>query len=123
MILEDAEFQATIPATDLGRARRFYEGKLGLTPERVMDVGVIFRFGRGTAFFVYPSTSAGAGHTLGSWFVDDIGSAVEELRALGIEFEEYDYPNLKTAGGVPTSALSWRPGSRTPRATSWPSAT
>ncbi len=100
MILEEAEFQATIPATDLDRARRFYEGKLGLSPERVMDVGVVYRFGKNTALFLFPSATAGAGHTLGSWFVDDIESSVRELRALGIVFEEYDHPDLKTVDGV-----------------------
>ncbi len=100
MILEGAEFLATIPATDLDRARRFYEDRLGFSPERVLDVGVIYRFGKGSAFFLYPSRTAGAGHTLGSWFVDDIDSAVQELNAMGIEFEEYDYPDLKTVDGV-----------------------
>ena len=100
MILEEAEFQATIPATDLDRARRFYEQELGLAPELVLDVGVIYRFGKGTAFFLYPSGTAGAGHTLGSWFVEDIEAAVRELRTIGIEFEEYDYPDLKTVDGI-----------------------
>ena len=100
MILEGAEFQGTIPATDLDRARSFYEEKLGFTPEHVLDVGVIYRFGKGTGFFLYPSGKAGAGHTLGSWFVDDIESAVRELGALGIQFEEYDYPDVKTVDGV-----------------------
>ena len=100
MILEDVEFQATIPATDLARARRFYEEKLGLSPERVMDAGVIYRFGKGTGFFLYPTSTAGAGHTLGGWYVDDLKSAVQELRQRGIEFEEYDYPELKTVDGI-----------------------
>jgi len=100
MILEEAEFQATIPATDLDRARHFYENKLGLTPERVLDVGIIYRSGKGTRFFLYPSRTAGAGHTVGSWFVEDIQSAVQELRARGIEFEEYDFPNLKTVDDI-----------------------
>jgi len=100
MILEEAEFQATLPATDLDRARHFYEGRLGFSPERVLDVGIIYRFGRGTGFFLYPSRTAGAGHTLGSWFVGDIKSAVQELRSCGIEFEEYDYPDLKTVDGI-----------------------
>lgn len=100
MILEEAEFQATIPATDLARARRFYEEKLGFSPEQVMVAGVIYRCGKGTGFFLYPSGVAGAGHTLGGWYVDDLQAAVRELRGLGIEFEEYDYPNLKTEDGI-----------------------
>lgn len=100
MILEETEFQATIPATDLKRARLFYEERLGLSPERVLDVGIVYRFGKGTGFFLYPSQTAGAGHTLGSWFVEDLESAVKELRARGIEFEDYDYPDLKTVDGI-----------------------
>jgi catechol 2,3-dioxygenase-like lactoylglutathione lyase family enzyme len=100
MILEEAEFQATIPATDLDRARLFYEDRLGLSPERVLDVGIIYRFGKGTGFFLYPSQTAGPGHTVGSWFVDDLESAVKDLRARGIEFEDYDYPDLKTGDGI-----------------------
>jgi catechol 2,3-dioxygenase-like lactoylglutathione lyase family enzyme len=100
MILEDAEFQATIPATDLDRARNFYEQKLGLTPESVMEAGLIYRFGKGTGAFLYPSSTAGAGHTIGGWYVDDLPAAVAELRDLGIVFEEYDYPELKTVDGI-----------------------
>jgi catechol 2,3-dioxygenase-like lactoylglutathione lyase family enzyme len=100
MVLDEAEFQATIPATDIDRARHFYEDKLGFSPERVLDVGTVYRFGKGTGLFLYPSQTAGAGHTLGSWFVEDIESAVNELRARGIEFEEYDFPGLKTVDGI-----------------------
>jgi extradiol dioxygenase family protein len=100
MILENAEFQATIPATDLARARNFYEEKLGLSPERVMQAGIIYRFGKETSFFLYPSATAGAGHTLGGWIVEDLHAAVQELRDLGIEFEEYDFPGLKTIDGI-----------------------
>jgi catechol 2,3-dioxygenase-like lactoylglutathione lyase family enzyme len=100
MILEEAEFQATIPATDLTRARRFYEGKLGFSPEQVMEAGVIYRCGKGTGFFLYPGGVAGTGHTLGGWYVDDLHAAVDELRGLEIEFEEYDYPDLKTEDGI-----------------------
>ena len=100
MILEQAEFQATIPATDLTRARNFYEQTLGLTPEQVTEAGIIYRVGRGTAFFLYPSGTAGAQHTLGTWFVSDLPAAVKELRERGIEFEDYDYPDLKTIDGI-----------------------
>jgi catechol 2,3-dioxygenase-like lactoylglutathione lyase family enzyme len=100
VILEGAEFQATIPATDINRARGFYEGTLGLKPERVMEAGVIYRFGSGTALFLFPGGTAGAGHTVGTWFVDDLPAAVEELRGLGVKFEEYDMPGLKTENGI-----------------------
>lgn len=100
MVLEHSEFQAVIPATDLDRARRFYEETLGFTPDSVMEAGVLYRFGTGTAFFLYPSSTSGAGNTVGGWMVDDLEGAMTELRGRGIEFEEYDYPNLKTVDGV-----------------------
>jgi catechol 2,3-dioxygenase-like lactoylglutathione lyase family enzyme len=100
MILEEVEFQATIPATDLARARGFYEETLGLKPERVTEAGIIYRFGRGTTCFLYPSQTSGAAHTVGGWNVDDLEAVVKDLRGLGIEFEEYDLPGLKTVDGI-----------------------
>ena len=32
--------------------------------------------------------------------VPDIGAQVQALRERGLTFEEYDYPNLKTVGGI-----------------------
>jgi catechol 2,3-dioxygenase-like lactoylglutathione lyase family enzyme len=100
MILEQAEFQTAIPATDFDRARSFYEGKLGFKPESIMDAGLTYRFGKGTSVFLHPSSSAGADFTLGGWYVPDLPAAMEELRALGVEFEEYDLPGLKTIDGI-----------------------
>ena len=35
-----------------------------------------------------------------SWEVDNIEATVRELRARGVEFEEYDLPGLKTVDGI-----------------------
>ena len=35
--------------------------------------------------------------------VDDIESAVAELKSRGVVFEEYDFPALKTVGSVATT--------------------
>jgi extradiol dioxygenase family protein len=58
MILEEVEFQATIPRTGLVRARRFYEEKLGFSPERDLDIRIIYRFGTQAAFFLSRANSA-----------------------------------------------------------------
>jgi hypothetical protein len=34
------------------------------------------------------------------WEVEDIEATVRELRARGVEFEEYDLPGLKTVEGI-----------------------
>jgi predicted enzyme related to lactoylglutathione lyase len=55
---------ATIPASDLSRAREFYEKTLGLDVEQVSDAGVLYRSG-GAALFVYAA-----------WFKDTEGNII-----------------------------------------------
>ncbi|MEA2268998.1 MAG: hypothetical protein QOC64_1608 [Solirubrobacteraceae bacterium] len=102
-MLADARVEATVPALDLGRARRFYEGTLGLRAagSHVSDRDLIFECGGGTRLFVYerPITS-GAAHTLAHFVVDDVEATVRALRERGVTFEDYDLPELKTVDGV-----------------------
>jgi hypothetical protein len=37
------------------------------------------------------------------WETKDIEKEVADLRARGVVFEEYDYPNLKTVNGIATT--------------------
>ena len=53
-MLTDLHMYATLPATDLERARRFYTKKLGLTAESEAPEGVFYRSGD-TRFLVFPS--------------------------------------------------------------------
>jgi hypothetical protein len=49
--------------------------------------------------------SKGAGqsrHTVAGFRVDDIDSVVRGLRERGVEFEDYDLPDLKTDQGIAT---------------------
>ena len=99
-MLANYPIHATLPATDLERAKRFYTEKLGLTAESEAPEGVFYRCGD-TRFLVFPSggTASGA-HTQLSWTVDDIETEVAALKARGVIFEEYDMPSLKTINGV-----------------------
>jgi catechol 2,3-dioxygenase-like lactoylglutathione lyase family enzyme len=100
MDLKDSEIVAILPAADLDRARRFYEETLGFEPETVDPGGVYYRSGS-SRFSVYPTQFAGTSqHTQAGWLVDDVRKTVAELRDRGITFEEYDFPGLKTEGGV-----------------------
>jgi catechol 2,3-dioxygenase-like lactoylglutathione lyase family enzyme len=95
-----ASFYATIPTTDLATMRRFYQDVLGLEVAREHPAGVAFRTGQ-TYLELYPTRTAGTGqHTLGTFEVEDIDSAVSALRARGLTFEEYDLPSLKTVNAV-----------------------
>ena len=43
-MLQDFPIYAYIPASDVARARRFYEGKLGFQPKKEIAGGVIYEF-------------------------------------------------------------------------------
>ena len=51
-MLQNSPMYAYIPARDVNRARRFYEGKLGLKPKEETAGGVVYEFGSGTACFL-----------------------------------------------------------------------
>jgi catechol 2,3-dioxygenase-like lactoylglutathione lyase family enzyme len=98
-MLSDKETYATIPVSDSARAKRFYGETLGFAVERDTEGGVMYRSGA-TRFFVYPSRFRAGGHTQLSWLVPDIKKEVRELKAKGIEFEEYDVPGLEMVDSV-----------------------
>ena len=83
---------------DLARARAFYEDKLGLQPEPVMDEAIRYPCGDGSALMVYVSEeNAGtAKATVAGWAVDDLDAEMRELESRGVTFEVYDQPGLKT---------------------------
>jgi catechol 2,3-dioxygenase-like lactoylglutathione lyase family enzyme len=89
-------FAATIPAKDLEGTRKFYEDVLGCEVVREAPSGITYR--SGDSFFdLYPTQFAGtAQHTLGGFYVEDIDTAVDDLAAKGVTFEQYDFPGLKT---------------------------
>jgi catechol 2,3-dioxygenase-like lactoylglutathione lyase family enzyme len=84
-----------IPATDVARARKFYEGKLGFKPTQETADGVIYEFAKGTACFLYPTPNAGTSQASQAfWQVEDIEREVAELKARGVTFERYDMPGM-----------------------------
>ena len=90
-----------IPVSDRGRAIEFYSGTLGLEVYEETPGDVVFAAGGGTLLGAYETPHAGqAGHTLAAFFVDDLDATMAELRARGVTFEEYDFPELKTVDGV-----------------------
>ena len=100
-MLSDLRMYATLPATDLERARRFYAEKLGLTPEREAAGGLFYRCGGGAEFSLFASQGMASGtHTQAGWITDDIEAEVTGLKARGLIFEEYDTPSLKTVNSI-----------------------
>jgi catechol 2,3-dioxygenase-like lactoylglutathione lyase family enzyme len=100
-MLSQARIDAALPASDLDRARRFYEEKLGLTPARELESGLVYEGAGGTRFLLFPSHGAPSGdHTQIGFTVEDFDATIAELRSRGVVFEEYDLPGLQTVEGI-----------------------
>ena len=107
-MLQNAPLYAYLPAKDVARARRFYEGQLGFRPTREVAGGVFYEFSGKTACFLYPTPNAGTNAASQAfWKVDDVEREVAELKAKGVVFEQYDMPGMKdgiaTLGGAKTA--------------------
>ena len=101
-MLGNRDAYANVAVKDLERARRFYEGTLGL--EKVGEEGeelLAFRSGKST-LLVYRSEYAGSNKaTAVTWTVGpDVEGVVRELKAKGVKFERYDMPDAKHEGDV-----------------------
>ena len=95
--------RATLPASDLGRARKFYEETLGLKVVEEKESGIAFDTGGGSQVAIYPSGSGGTNQATAAEFeVADLDVEMKDLRGKGVTFEEYDFPGLKTVDGVAT---------------------
>jgi predicted enzyme related to lactoylglutathione lyase len=89
-MLESSDVIAFAAATDLDRARVFYEQTLGLTVSEQNDFACVLD-AHGTMLRVtaVPKVSA-AGYTVLGWRVADITTIVRELAARGVGFRRYD---------------------------------
>ena len=92
----------TLPASDMERAMAWYADKLGLEPTESEEVGALYDVGSGR-FLLYPSQSAGTNQATAMGFeVDDLESAVAELKTTGVVFEDYDIPGVETKNNIAT---------------------
>jgi catechol 2,3-dioxygenase-like lactoylglutathione lyase family enzyme len=99
-LLGEHRCNATLPVEDLERARAFYSDVLKFELVEENPGGLIYGAGEGTQFLLFPTPSRPGGHTQASFRVTDLEAEVLDLQSRGVVFEEYDYPNLKTEGGI-----------------------
>ena len=93
MSLSGYKLNASIAVSDMGRARDFYEGKLGLSAAGDQaDGSRVYATGGETSLHVYPSPARAGGSTatLATWYVDDVDRLVDELSSGGVTFERYE---------------------------------
>jgi catechol 2,3-dioxygenase-like lactoylglutathione lyase family enzyme len=100
-MLHERRAHATLPVGDLAVARSFWEGRLGFVPMEVYPTAVLYAGAGGSVFAISrASARATGGHTQLAFTVPDIDAEVAELAELGITFEAYDLPGLRTVGGI-----------------------
>ena len=88
---------AMLPASDIERAKAWYQENLGLTPSEENEGGLTYQTGGGTRFGVYPSQFAGTNQATAMGFeVQNLDKVADDLIAKGVEFERFDLPYAKT---------------------------
>ena len=91
---------ATIPVTDLDRAKQFYGETLGLTFLWETPVAVRFRCGEVSELSVFKRPPTTTEHTLAHFEVADIEAVVASLEGSGVEFLDYTEGPLVTTGHI-----------------------
>jgi len=101
-MLGNKDAVANIAVRNLGTARAFYEGTLGLKPVGAEgEELIVFKSGNST-LNVYRSQYAGTNRaTAVTWMVgDEMDAVVRALKAKGVAFEHYDWPGMTREGDV-----------------------
>jgi hypothetical protein len=118
---------AGLAVSEMGRAREFYEGKLGLSVSIDSGDNVQYRCAEGSVMHVYlsPEHAGNSTATLASWGVDDVENVVDELTEKGVVFERYEEGPIVTdekgiatfegAPRLPTSGIPTETPSRSPK--------
>ena len=97
-MLESSDVIAFTAATDLGRARAFYEEALGLPLAGQNEIACVFD-ANGTMLRVTAVAEVSRpGYTVLGWRVTDIAAAARDLAARGVVFIRYDSMDQDSAG-------------------------
>ena len=111
-MLGNTDAMATIAVKDIGKARAFYEGVVGLKPVGTEGDQVVAYQSGNARVMVYVSQYAGTNQaTAVTWIVgDDVEGVVQALKARGAKFEHYDLPETTRKGDVhlaATTKVAW----------------
>lgn len=93
---------ATLPASDIARARTWYAEKLDLKPTRSFEDGSSMYMEGDSGFLLYQSQFAGTNKATAAGFaVKDFDTTIAELRSRGVEFMDFDFGDgMATTDGV-----------------------
>jgi predicted enzyme related to lactoylglutathione lyase len=100
-MLTKSPITTMLPVADMDRAARFYGQTLGLEERTATpDGGRIFSAGSDAIGLLPAEAGAQSQHTVLSFEGPDIAAEVRELTGRGVEFADYDLPDLKTVDHV-----------------------
>ena len=105
MTLKMSTATTILPVDDAARARSFYTGKLGLPHCGMTDDGSELLGTDGGPMLQLMPVSDGkhSEHTALSFEVTDIERTVRDMEAMGVRFQDYDLPNLRTENHICTT--------------------
>lgn len=90
------QVMSSFSSNDIPAAKAFYSETLGFDVEDMFD-GLVLKFGGGGQAMVYPKPNhQPATFTVLTIVVDDVETAVDDLRAKGVTFEQYTEDPIKT---------------------------
>lgn len=93
---------ATIPVSDMERAKAWYAEKLGMKPVDEDEGGAWYESG-GARFALFPTPYAGtAQNTALEWSVDDVRAVVDWLKERGVVFEVFEMEGVEWDGEIAT---------------------
>lgn len=91
---------ATVPVTDLERAKAFYGESLGLTILWESPASIRFRCGETSELSTFKRPPISTQHTLAHFEVTDIEATVRDLESRGVVFLDYTEGPLVTTGHI-----------------------
>lgn len=91
---------ATLPVTDLERAKTFYGETLGLDLLWENPVSARFRCGEVSELSIFKRSPTSTEHTLAHFEVADLEAVVHDLEARGVEFLDYAEGPLVTTDHI-----------------------
>jgi catechol 2,3-dioxygenase-like lactoylglutathione lyase family enzyme len=91
---------ATLPVTDLTRAKVFYGETLGLTFLWETPVSAGLRCGDSSELSIFRRSPTVTEHTLAHIEVTDLAATVRDLEAKGVVFLDYTEGPLQTTGHI-----------------------
>jgi catechol 2,3-dioxygenase-like lactoylglutathione lyase family enzyme len=94
-IFREAKSFCSFSVNDLEKAKEFYGQRLGLDIKETPE-GLELHTGENTIFLYPKPNHTPASFTVLNFPVNNIDEAVDELNSLGVNFEHYNLPDIKT---------------------------